>query len=67
MLISVQDTKKPNREPVKMSEQGLAMLKKRYGNRYTALDPPQKIIVSPGKIEVKQVKEVATPAKAKKG
>lgn len=67
MLISVQDTKKPNRDPVKMSEQGLALLKKTYGNRYKALEPARKVIVSPDKIEVKPIKDVATPAKAKKG
>lgn len=60
-MILVQDTKRPNRDPFEVSEEGWKGLQKL--GRYQQV---QKVIVTPTEVKVTK-REIVTPAKTKSG
>lgn len=64
MLVKVQDTKKPNREPFETSEAGLRDLQRIHGNRYK---PVSKVIVTQEAITVTPKGDFVPPAKTNRG
>lgn len=61
-MILVQDTKRPNREPFEVSEEGWRGLQN-LGSRYQQVP---KVIVTPTEVKVTK-REIVTPAKTKSG
>lgn len=62
-MVTVQDTKYPDKHPFEISEAGFNGLREKFGNRYVSLD---KAIVTPDKIEIRKVVPAKTTTQGKK-